>query len=66
MRRLIRWIVIWLVLAVICYCIIMFLPERAKEYGPHPPTRIEKLEAENATIRARLTELERNAGACPW
>lgn len=36
------------------------------EYGPHPPTRIEKLEAANVEMRARLTELERNAGACPW
>lgn len=28
--------------------------------------RIEKLEAENVAMRDRLTELERNAGACPW
>ena len=62
MRRLIRWIV----LATICYCVIMWLPEGVEEYGPHPPTRIEKLEAENATIRARLTELEANQRLCPW
>ena len=45
MRRLIRWIVLWLVLAVICCCVTMFLPERAEEYGPHLPTDTERITA---------------------
>ena len=62
----VKCFVIWLVLSIVCYCIFTMLFARTEEYGPPPPTHIQMLQAENAAIRARLTELERNAGACPW
>lgn len=66
MRRAVEGLIVLFIVVVMCYSIPMLLPDRTEEYGPFPPTRIEKLEAENVAIRARLTELERNAGACPW
>ncbi len=46
MRRLIRWLVIWPVLAIMGYYIIaMWLPGRAEEYGPHRPTDTDRIVA---------------------
>ncbi|KKL06488.1 hypothetical protein LCGC14_2595540 [marine sediment metagenome] len=54
------------IIAIAVMVVDIYLDMDKEVYGPHPPTRIEKLEAENVAIRARLTELERNQGACPW
>ncbi len=60
---LIKWLVIWIVSAIIWYSIIMMLPERAEEYGPHPPTdhdRIAALEKalEDHEVALRKHEME--------
>ncbi len=61
--RVIKWLVIWPVLSIMCYCIIvMWLPERAEEYGPHPPTDTDRIEA----LEKALENLERIAHEAPW